>query len=105
MDITDKKVLDKFRSLLSEKLEVNRLILFGSRSRGDFDPDSDMDVLVVLDERNKTVEDYVADCAWEAGIEYGIVVCPTTFSTEEWKNGPQRYSLLAIAIREEGVPA
>jgi len=42
-------------------LEVNDIILFGSRARGDFRADSDWDVLVVLSrplERKKELEAY-----------------------------------------------
>jgi hypothetical protein len=33
------------------------------------------------------------------------VLVPITFSREQWENGPERFSLLAQAVRAEGVPA
>ena len=73
-------------------------------ARADADPDSDMDVLVVLDEpRTPEVRDAVSDCAWEAGFDAGVVVVPIVVSLDHWKNGPERSSLLAMAVREEGV--
>lgn len=104
MNATKKEVLDKFKSLLLKKVKLHSLVLFGSRARGDADPDSDMDILVVVDHLDREIEDYISDSAWEAGIDYGIVIVPITFSTEEWENGPHQYSLLAMAIKEEGVP-
>jgi predicted nucleotidyltransferase len=37
--------------------------LFGSRARGDADPDSDMDVLVIVDDLSPELEDYISECA------------------------------------------
>ena len=104
MNIIEKNVLDAFKALLSKRLSLYRVILFGSRARGDAMPYSDMDVLVILNESTGEQDnDYVSDCAWEAGFEHGIVVVPVVFTREEWENSPERYSLLAQAVREEGV--
>jgi predicted nucleotidyltransferase len=104
MNILEKEILEKFKSLLLKNLSVHKIVLFGSRARGDAIPYSDMDVLVitekVLDEQEI---DYVSDCAWEAGFEYGIVIVPVVFSRDEWENSPERYSLLAQAVETEGV--
>lgn len=44
---------------------IRRLILFGSRARGDSRPDSDYDVLVVLDEKDRRVIDALYDATME----------------------------------------
>ena len=102
MNLVEEKILDAFTSLIKKKLSVHRIELFGSRARGDADPDSDMDVLVIVDGLSPELEDYVSECAWEAGFEYGIVLVPVVFARDEWENGPERYSLLAEVIRAEG---
>jgi len=101
----EKTVLDKFKTLLLKQVSLDKLILFGSRARGDAGRYSDIDVVVVLkDDADEQDFDYVSDCAWEAGFEYGIVVVPVVFTKNEWENGPERYSLLAQAVEKEGVP-
>jgi len=101
----EKTVLDKFKTLLLKQVSLDRLILFGSRARGDAGRYSDIDVVVVLkDDADEQDFDYVSDCAWEAGFEYGIVIVPVVFTKNEWENGPERYSLLAQAVEKEGVP-
>lgn len=81
------------------------MILFGSRARWVADSQSDMDVLVILEtEVDTQVEDYISDCAWEAGFEHGIVVTPIAVSRKEWEEGPERGSLLALAVKAEGLP-
>lgn len=103
MNMTDRKILKKFKSLLSKKIKVKRLILFGSRARGDSEPDSDMDLLVVVDNKNTEIENYISDCAWEAGIDQGILISPITLSAKEWGKSPLKYSLLAKTIQHEGI--
>ncbi len=83
---------------------MSRLVLFGSRARGDAEPDSDLDVMVILNTPvDREVEDYVNDCAWEVGLEHSIVVVPVTVSRLDWEEGLLSSSLLAIAVRQEGV--
>lgn len=104
MKTRDFEIALKFKNLLRDKVKLHQAILFGSRARGDADPESDMDILVILDEeQTSSVRDIVSDCAWQVGFDSGLVVAPVVFSREEWENGPERSSLLAMAMREEGV--
>jgi predicted nucleotidyltransferase len=104
MTVVEKTILDRFKVLLAKRLNLYRLILFGSRARGDAEPYSDMDVLVVLEDMfSEKDSDFVSDCAWEAGFESGIVIVPVVYSRSEWENSPERYSLFARAVEKEGV--
>jgi predicted nucleotidyltransferase len=104
MNALESAILTRFKELLLRRIKLHRLTLFGSRARGDADPSSDLDVLVVLEgSTNREVRDFVSDCAWEAGFDHGIVVVPVVFSREEWENGPESHSLLAQAVEAEGV--
>jgi len=105
MDAAEQEVLDRFRALVSQRVPVREMVLFGSRARGDADAASDMDILVVLaDSAPADAPDQVSDAAWEAGYPRGIVIVPVVFRRHEWEDGPERHSLLADAIRAEGVP-
>ena len=104
MNHLDKEVLEKFKGLLLKREGLNKLILFGSRARGDAAPSSDMDVVVIWEaELDEGIREYISDCAWEAGFESGIVIVPVIFSKEEWTNGPERSSLLVQAVEREGL--
>jgi len=81
MDREDRDILDRFRALVSVRVNIERLILFGSRARGDAGPESDMDVVVVTnDPLDDETRDFISDCAWEAGYPGGMVVVPIIFS-------------------------
>ena len=103
MDHLEKSILKSFINLMAERVSFEKVILFGSRARGDADPDSDMDVLVIVNELTERKEDYISECAWKAGFESGVVIVPIVFTVDEWETGPERFSLLAEAIRSEGV--
>ncbi len=104
MTVLEKAILDRFKALLSKRMNPYKLILFGSRARGDAEPSSDMDVLVVMEGMlSEKDSDFVSDCAWEAGFESGIVVVPVVYTRSEWENSPERYSLFARAVEKEGV--
>jgi predicted nucleotidyltransferase len=104
VDAVEKAVLKKFKGLLLKKVPLCGLILFGSRARGDADPGSDMDVIVIVKGKgSEQIRDYVSDCAWEAGFEHGIVVVPVVFTRNEWEHGPERHSLLVQAAKAEGI--
>jgi predicted nucleotidyltransferase len=44
---------------------VRRILAFGSRVRGDAEPDSDLDVAVLLDEPSEELEGRLRDAAYE----------------------------------------
>ena len=104
MNTIEEKVLDTFKTLLSKRISLYKMILFGSRARGDATQYSDMDILIIIDKTPAEQDlDYISDCAWEAGFEHGIVVVPIVFTKDEWENSPERYSLLAQAVETEGI--
>lgn len=105
MNTVEKRVLEIFKTLLLQRVSLCKMVLFGSRARGDADPASDMDVVIILDgPLNEKIKEEVSDCAWQAGFEYGIVLVPVVFTRDEWENGPERHSLLIQAVEAEGVP-
>jgi DNA polymerase sigma len=105
MNAKELEILHNLKDLLRKKVKLHRVILFGSRARGEATPDSDMDVLIILDEPiTNEIRNIVSDCAWKAGFDDGIVVASIVFSRDEWENGPEYYSPFAEAVRSEGIP-
>ena len=64
-DVAD--LLQSFRDELGAALAGNleRIILYGSRARGDEAPDSDVDVLVVLTDAGKSIKEKVHRIAYK----------------------------------------
>jgi len=104
MTTQEASIIDQLRAKLQARLPLSRLVLFGSRARGDAAPDSDLDILVILNAVvDREAEDYVNDSAWEVGLAHGVVIVPVTVSRYDWDEGLLSSSLLAIAVKQEGI--
>jgi predicted nucleotidyltransferase len=53
MNRFEKQILETFAYLVRKKVSIHSIVLFGSRARGDAEIDSDMDVLVIVDDLTK----------------------------------------------------
>jgi predicted nucleotidyltransferase len=100
----DLKVIEKFKSLVSQRVKVLELRVFGSRARGDADPESDLDVLVVVDHLDHSIEKYISNCAWEAGFHEDVLIMPVAVSIDAIKHSPLSESVFIKNVYREGVP-
>ncbi len=103
MQEKDFKIIEKFKSLVSQKVKVHELRVFGSRARGDASEASDLDVLVVVDSLDHSIGRYISDCAWEAGFPEDIIIMPIAISIDDIKNSPIRESAFIKNVYKEGV--
>ena len=97
------KVLEKFKSLVSQRTKVHEIRAFGSRVRGDAAEYSDLDVFVVVDNLDHALEKYISECAWEAGFPEDIIVIPVAIGIDMLKNSPMRESVFIKNVYLEGV--
>ncbi len=105
MNTKDRATLKALRRRLEKRVSLRRLLLFGSRARGDADADSDLDVLVVLEDGSGAeARAAVSECAWETSLQEGAHIVPVVYTRDEWEDGPERSSLLALAVAAEGIP-
>ena len=62
----DKQLIHELRSRLPEEVRrhITKLILFGSRARGDAAADSDLDLVALVDEKTQALEDAIDEVAY-----------------------------------------
>lgn len=93
------KIIEKFKGLVFMRVKVHEVRVFGSRARGDATEESDLDVLVVVDYLDHSIEKYISDCAWESGFSENII----TISIDTLKNSPIRKSSFIKNVYREGI--
>ena len=84
----NKLIFNKIKSLKQQLLPNERVILFGSQARGDANPDSDWDLLVVLDKKGKHNWDDFDNYAYpftEIGWDHGVAINPLLYTQDEWE--------------------
>jgi len=90
----------RFVSLLQQRTQPLMVRAFGSRLRGDAEPDADFDIVVALETLDAATDIFVSECAWEAGFDVGIIVSPLVYSLAEYER--EAASPLLRAIEREG---
>jgi predicted nucleotidyltransferase len=86
--------------------DLLRVVLFGSKARGDFDDESDLDLLVVV---RFPDEDYwehwqrIADIAWEVEFKHSVVTTTIVWSLSVYSRMQRDRSLLYRNIEKDGI--
>jgi predicted nucleotidyltransferase len=101
---TAKPGVDKeFARIVKNKLKNNlkKIVLFGSHARGDYTGDSDYDILVIVDKKEKYIQDIILDSCVEIMDKYyeliGCIVC----DQKEWEL-KKRFPI-GLNILKEGI--
>ena len=78
--------------------------LFGSRARGDNRPDSDWDILILIDNLNITneIDDKFRDDLYKLEIESGQIISTFIYSKDYWQK-KLIFSPLYKNIKKEGI--
>ena len=82
----EKKAAEEFKQLLENKLKEGFLAikLFGSKARGDFHQDSDIDLIVVLQKADEKNKDKVFEAVMEILEKYEIYLSVHIYSEKEY---------------------
>ena len=98
----EKEIVQRFKERVTETLgyRLDRIVLFGSRARGDAEEDSDFDFLVTV--KNPEVDDkeHVRQIAWELSLEYATVITPLVVHGKDFVE--EKYFYLHENIHKEG---
>lgn len=103
MDLNDKLIAGELKKRIQERFNVLDFRVFGSRARGNSTNESDMDIYIVLDELNDTIESAISDIAWEVGFKHDIVIFTLLYSKDEIGTGPYNESPVYLSIMKESI--
>jgi uncharacterized protein len=80
--------LQAFRDRLQQSFrgKVRQLALFGSKARGESSLDSDLNVLVIIEDEDRILRREIIDIASELSLEYDILISPRVIGEQNWKS-------------------
>lgn len=80
-----------------------RAWLFGSKARGGFDPDSDIDILVVLERADWKQKEKIRLTDSRVSLEYDVLLNVHILSQERWEEMACHQATLWREIQRDGV--
>jgi predicted nucleotidyltransferase len=78
-------------------------LLFGSRARGEAEPDSDIDGLVVMSSAEPEIRREIRHLAMEVWLEHDIYLSTRVWSEAHWRKLRELGTLLYQNIRRDGI--
>ncbi|MCL6479947.1 MAG: nucleotidyltransferase domain-containing protein [Peptococcaceae bacterium] len=102
--IINKPVLQRCRDLIWKIVPGATVILYGSRARGNADPESDYDLLVLVKGYvNWQLEERIREELYPLELETGIAFSLVVFSEEDWNTPLYRAMPFSRNVRQEGI--
>jgi predicted nucleotidyltransferase len=100
----EKKVIKAFVKELKEKLgnEIITIRIFGSKVRGDFEKDSDIDMFILV-KRKGNLRDEISDIAADYFFQYNVPLAPVVYSLLEYEKNKELGSFFFEQVEKEGV--
>jgi len=84
----ERAALDEIKRRVSGRFPAIQFILFGSKARGNFSPDSDIDLLVITSRPLtwRENDDMIGE-AYEVNLAYGVLFTVHVAFAQDWNNG------------------
>lgn len=105
LTLKEQKALEEFKTELQKKFGSRLVLLklFGSKARGDFHQESDLDILVVVRHPAKNDKDFISELTYNLLLKYSVYISPRTFSEKKWVYYLSLPMSLAYNIEKEGI--
>ena len=82
----ERQGIEEATKSLKASYPIDTVILFGSKARGDWDPHSDVDLLLITSRRLHWKEEKaIVEELFEIGMRYDVIFSPLFVSSDEWK--------------------
>lgn len=101
----EKKAVAELKEIVQPLVgdQLKGIVLFGSKARGDFDPESDVDVAILVDGLTLDLKRKIIDVVAGLELKYLVVFSSLVLSWEEFRSLQQRERRIALDIEIEGV--
>jgi len=83
--------------------DVHQVLLFGSAARGETTPESDIELLIVVDKDSWDLQTRIDELGVETDLAYDVVVSDMIISAERFREMRQQREPLYKSIEREGI--
>ena len=101
----ERQAIEEFSFLVKKKLgnELVLMKLFGSKARGDFDKDSDIDVLIVVKKDRLRNKEKIFDILEEIDPYFELKISPVIYTEYEYLKNKEMESTFTEIVEKEGI--
>ncbi len=97
------EVIKEIQKILGSRLK--KVILYGSYARGDYNKQSDVDIMILSDLSFKEIEEYrdiISDIAYDIELDTGVILSPVIKNIEKY-NSRINFVPFYKNVQKEGV--
>lgn len=103
----DKEEINALKILITnikKQYDINEIVLYGSKSRGDYNEYSDVDLLIITNNKLNAKElDNIFSMSSSVNVDFGVAFSCLIVNQEDWINEKNINPFLKSNIEKEGV--
>jgi predicted nucleotidyltransferase len=99
----EKQALNDLKDRLLKKYGILDFKVFGSKAKGTDVEDSDLDIMIVLEDHSPLVESEIDDLIFDNNLKYDCFITALYFGRKELEMGPLTESPIYKKILQEGI--
>jgi uncharacterized protein len=101
---SERQLLAELKKVVLKVAPSAVLLLYGSTARGERGPESDYDVLAIVETPLPAGElDAISNSVYELELAYGIVISVAIYTLEQWNSPIMRVSPYHRSVEKEAV--
>ncbi|MDN5942529.1 MAG: nucleotidyltransferase domain-containing protein [Nitrospira sp.] len=103
--VRERPIIEQFKRWVEERFpgELIRLVLFGSKARGEATADSDLDVLAIVRSEDWRLGDEIRDIGYELEVAHGVVLSIQVMGERHYQELKARGSTFLANVEREGL--
>jgi len=99
----EKQALAALRAKLSQDYRLLDFRIYGSKAKGTDVEESDLDVMIVIENSSPAIESQIDDLIFEINLKYNCFITALFFSRKELELGPLTESPVYKRALQEGI--